>query len=626
MGTNASKPMKLSRKTMVFFVTIMALLVLVLTVFSAFSFRRFSLYTAERHARSVAETVKVGLTESMINGTIDKRQQFLGRLAGVPGVQGVRVMRGPAVVAQFGPGLSSESAGDSGAERVLATGREHFETLEHDGELVFHAVIPYIATSQGIPNCLQCHAVADGAVLGVVSIDISLREVRREGIVAVILISLSVFAAALLALLLLRHLLRPLEETAREVQEVTELAVGGNFHRRIRQRSGDEVGEIAGNLNRLMDFLDREVTTIRTRVSQLMRHKITDGGNQLVHTTEMVEGLVEASQFKQAIEEDQTKFEIYGRLGDILRDKYNFSRFTIYEVSPSKNRMTTVMVDGELGVSCRWCDPQILVDAGYCRARRTGHEVDATNYPNLCTMFRPAQGGETHICLPINQSGTPGSVVQVVVSPEEAQLAHYMMPFIAVYLREAGPVLEAKRLMEHLRENSMRDAMTGLYNRRFIEEYVSTLVGTSQRRKSPFTVLMLDLDFFKQVNDTYGHEIGDKVIKTLADILLRNVRSSDMAVRYGGEEFLLVLIDTGIEAGLNVAEKIRAEVEQTKIPLPGGMLQKTISIGVAEFPNDSDTFWQVVKFADVALYRAKAGGRNRVVRFLPEMWGEDNHY
>ncbi|MFN3295006.1 MAG: GGDEF domain-containing protein, partial [Gemmobacter sp.] len=177
--------------------------------------------------------------------------------------------------------------------------------------------------------------------------------------------------------------------------------------------------------------------------------------------------------------------------------------------------------------------------------------------------------------------GMVGCVVQIVVAAEEAPLARLMTLFIAVYLREAGPVLEAKRLMEHLRENALRDAMTGLYNRRFLEEYVTTLVAGSQRRKSPFCVLMLDLDFFKQVNDTHGHEAGDKVIKTLADILLRNIRSSDMAVRYGGEEFLVLLLDTGVQGALKVAEKIRAEVEATKIPLPGGMLQKTVSIGVA---------------------------------------------
>lgn len=618
--------MKLKDKTLVFFVSILAVLVVVLTALSALSFRHFSIYTAERHARSVAETVKVGLTESMINGTIDKRQQFLSRLASVPGVQDVRVVRGPAVVQQFGPGLANESASRKGIEAVLATGKEVFEVVEADGDLVFHAVIPYIANDQGVPNCLQCHAVNTGTVLGAVAIDISFSEVRRQGIIAVVLVSLAVFVAAMVALALLRRMMNPLSETAHAVQEVTSQAVGGNFAGRIRQHSTDEVGDIALNINQLMEFLEREVTTIRTRVAQLMGHHSSDGGNQLVLTTEMVESLVEASQFKQAIEEDQTKLDIYRRLAGMLSQKYDFSRFSIYEVAPSKNRMTPILVDGEAGAPCHWCDPQVTVDASYCRAKRTGHEVNAVGFPGLCTMFRSETPGDTHICLPIIQSGSAGCVVQVVIGADEATLARLMMPYVAVYLREAGPVLEAKRLMEHLRESALRDAMTGLYNRRFLEEYVSALVGGSQRRKSSFSVLMLDLDFFKQVNDTHGHEAGDKVIKTLADILQRNVRSSDMAVRYGGEEFLIVLMDTGAEAALKVAEKIRGEVEATKVPLPGGILQKTISIGVAEYPNDSDTFWQVVKFADVALYQAKATGRNRVVRFAPEMWDADAHY
>jgi len=615
----------LKRKTLVFFFGILTMLVLVLTALSAYSYRRFSLYMAERHARSVAETIKVGLTESMINGTIGKRQQFLSRLAGVPGVQRVRVVRGPAVIAQFGAGLADEKAiGD--AEKVLANGKESFEIVETEEGPLFHAVIPYIANDHGIPNCLQCHAVSNGAVLGAVIIDIPLKEVRNEGTLAVVVVSLTVLTAALLSLLLLRRVMNPLTHTAEAVREVTSLAVGGNFSGRIRQGSDDEIGAIAANLNQLMEFLEREITTIRTRVAQLMGQHATDAGNQLVLTAEMVDSLVEVAQFKQAIEEDQTKHEIYRRLGAVLERKFDFRRYSIYEVANSKNRMTPMLIDGEEGANCRWCDAQILVDAGACRAKRTGHEVDAIDFPGLCTSFRSGQPNDTHICLPMIQSGSTGCVVQIVIDAEEAPLARLMAPYVSVYLREAAPVLEAKRLMEHLRENALRDALTGLYNRRFLEEYANTLVAGCQRRKCQFAVLMLDLDFFKQVNDTHGHEAGDKVIKTLADILARNVRSADIAVRYGGEEFLVVLMDCGAEGALQVAEKIRAETEATKIPLPTGMLQKTISIGVAVYPEDADTFWQVVKFADVALYKAKETGRNKVVRFVAEMWDSDAHY
>lgn len=616
--------MTLNTKTLLFFSTLMGLLVLVLATISLYSFRQFSLYTAEHHARSVAETIKVGLTESMVNGTIGKRLQFLDRLAGVPGVQNVRVMRGPAVVKQFGPGLAQDHQSDGIENQVIGRGEARFDVLENENASIFRAIIPYVATDHGTPNCLQCHAVSNGTVLGAVSIDIPLSDVKRQAITATAMVSLSVFLAALLALLLLRWQLRPLVETAGAVKTVVTQAIGGAFHGRIKQHGSDEVGEITSQLNQLMEFLDEGIGTIGRRVSELMghHHRPLNVGNQLVTTTEMVEGLVEVSRYKQAIEEDQTKLEVYQRLVNVLNDKYDFHQFSIYEVASSKNRMSPIAVDGVINAPCRWCDSQILIDANACRVKRTGHEANGIDSPGICTMFRDESDGEKHLhlCQPITQSGTVGCVVQIVVSIDEAPLAKFMIPFIAVYLRETAPVLEAKRLMEHLRESSLRDAMTGLYNRRFLEEYTSTLVATSQRRQSPFSVLMLDLDYFKQVNDTFGHEAGDKVLKTLAETLVKSVRTSDMVIRYGGEEFLIVLLDTGAEVALDVAEKIRAKVEETKISLPGTMLQKTISIGVSEFPADTDTFWQVVKFADVALYEAKSQGRNRVIRFIPSMW------
>lgn len=620
--------MTLNTKVIVFFSALMGILMLLLVAISLYSFRQFSLYTAERHARSVAETVKVGLTESMVNGTISTRQQFLERLHGVPGVEAVRVIRGPAVSKQFGDGLAQEHALSESEAGVISRGAAAFHVAERNGVQVFHAVIPYTASALGTPNCLQCHAVSHGTVLGAVAIDIPLSEVKQQAIFTVASVIFLVFLTAVLALMLLRRLLRPLVETTNSVKAVVAQAVEGTFTGRIEQRTTDEVGEIAGQINRLMRFLDEGISTIGKRVSELMAYHPQNAGNQLITATEMVEGLVEAAQFKQAIEEDQSKLEVYQRLALVLKDKYDLQQFSIYEVASSKNRITPIVVDSQINPSCHWCDQQILIDANACRVRRTGHEVNAVDFPGICTMFRDhsPEGNLTHICLPMTQSGSVGCVVQLVFPPDQGQFAKLLIPFIAVYLRETAPVLEAKRLMEHLRESSLRDAMTGLYNRRFLEEYITTLVSTTQRRDSVFSVLMLDLDYFKQVNDTFGHEAGDKVLKSLAEILAKSVRTSDLVVRYGGEEFLIVLMDTNTEDALKVAEKIRSKVEETKIALPGISLQKTISIGVAEFPSDADTFWQVVKYADVALYAAKTQGRNRVTRFAPSMWKEGEQY
>jgi diguanylate cyclase (GGDEF)-like protein len=180
--------------------------------------------------------------------------------------------------------------------------------------------------------------------------------------------------------------------------------------------------------------------------------------------------------------------------------------------------------------------------------------------------------------------------------------------------------------MDTLRESNLHDPMTGLKNRRFLEEYIDTVVAGTQRRKQQISLLMLDLDYFKKVNDTHGHDAGDAILKALAAVLRQQVRAADLVIRFGGEEFLVILQDTELGDGDEVGEKIRAAVEATKFQVPGGVLQKTISIGVADFPADSDTFWQAMKYADVALYRAKEEGRNRVLHFRPEMWDQAGEY
>jgi diguanylate cyclase (GGDEF)-like protein len=211
-------------------------------------------------------------------------------------------------------------------------------------------------------------------------------------------------------------------------------------------------------------------------------------------------------------------------------------------------------------------------------------------------------------------------VLQLVLDESRISRATVLAPEVDIYLRETAPVLEAKRLMETLREANLRDPMTGLHNRRFLEESVENLLAQAQRRNAHLSIMMLDLDYFKMVNDTHGHDAGDAVLKALSKVLTRSVRGGDYVIRYGGEEFMILLHETEATAAMDVGEKIRLAVEEMKVPIAGGVLQKTISIGVADYPADSDTFWQTVKFADVALYKAKETGRNRVVRFVPALW------
>lgn len=620
--------MNLNAKVTLFFISIAAGLLAVLVAISLYAFRSFSIASATEHIRTAGEIVRVHLTESMINGVISKRERFLQRLVEVQGLKSARVIRSPEVEKQFGKGLSLESVADDMERTVLKEGKPRFELITQGNETVFRGTIPYIATANGNPNCLQCHQVAEGAVLGAVSMTMSVEALRDKAVLTVAGIAGTVTLFALLLILLLRRLLRPISDTANAVEQAVQRALRGDFKAHVEKRTNDEIGQIATDMNRLLTFLDDGLNRIGSNVARLTERTPAPGENLLTATIDMVEGLTKAAHFKQAIEEDESKSEIYQRLSTTLKDEFELDEFSLYEISTNKKQMKSIMVDGEIADTCRWCDPQILVRPEACRVRRTGHIVDGVSNPAICYSFRPpAELGERrHVCFPVIQSGSVGSVVQLLTTPAEQEKLLGEVPFINVYLRETAPVLETKRLMESLRDSTLRDPMTGLNNRRFLEEYVETLVASVQRKRSQAAILMLDLDYFKMVNDTYGHDAGDAVLKSLSNVLKQSVRASDLVIRYGGEEFLIILIDSHGEAAEGVAENIRAAVEAMKVQISGIVLQKTISIGIADFPTDSETFWQAVKYADVALYQAKEQGRNRVIRFKPEMWSDPKEY
>ncbi|HEX5670091.1 MAG TPA: GGDEF domain-containing protein, partial [Sulfuricurvum sp.] len=141
-----------------------------------------------------------------------------------------------------------------------------------------------------------------------------------------------------------------------------------------------------------------------------------------------------------------------------------------------------------------------------------------------------------------------------------------------------------------------------------------------------YSILMIDIDYFKMVNDTYGHDCGDLVIKSLAEILQTTVRKADLPIRYGGEEFLVLLHNTTPEGALLVGEKIRTVFAAKKYQFGNDTVAKTLSIGIAHFPGDADSIWKVIKFADLALYEAKHTGRNRVVEFEPRLFTGGNDF
>ena len=172
---------------------------------------------------------------------------------------------------------------------------------------------------------------------------------------------------------------------------------------------------------------------------------------------------------------------------------------------------------------------------------------------------------------------------------------------------------------ERLRHMSRTDALTGLENRRAIEKQLETMFAHGQRLSEPLSCVMSDLDRFKSVNDEHGHHAGDAVLKQFAGILKRTAREIDVVGRYGGEEFIVLLPGTVLDAAVTFAERVRKEVEAHTFVFDGGSVRRTASFGVAGWPHprisDCD---RIVRAADDALYVAKESGRNRVIRFDSE--------
>ena len=381
---------------------------------------------------------------------------------------------------------------------------------------------------------------------------------------------------------------RPLKMVIEGLQDIAGGKGQAALTKRIAITSNDEIGLLSSEFNALMESINN------------------------------------LSVFKKVIEEDDNLEEVYQRLAEIFTQQVGIKKCFLYQIINAKNAMQLTYP------SCfdqaeMLCNHAILDDNDLCKARRTGHTITSTMYPAICRQFT-GPVGTVHYCLPIIVGGAPVAVVQFVFDASDGPSGLKAMEskvFKAEqYINESLAVIQTKRLMRSLKDSALIDPLTGLNNRRYLQEYTEKIVAGVLRRGKAIGLIMCDLDYFKQVNDTYGHNAGDLVLKETSMVIRQSIRDSDIVIRFGGEEFLAVLLDVAEGESLKIAEKIRENIQQLKIKLPDGIIQKTISLGVSEFPADTGTLWSCIKFADVALYRAKEEGRNRTVRFTKEMWQE----
>lgn len=230
------------------------------------------------------------------------------------------------------------------------------------------------------------------------------------------------------------------------------------------------------------------------------------------------------------------------------------------------------------------------------------------------------------LCVPLMAQGEALGIVslQIMRSQEEVDTAgrsswEAQRRLAVVLAEQVALALGNLRLRESLKNQSICDPLTGLFNRRYMEESLEREFSRANRSKTSVAIIMMDLDHFKRFNDTFGHQAGDTLLRTLGDLLKRNTRGQDIACRYGGEEFAIVLTDSNLAGALQRAEILRQQVKQLSVEYAGQLLGAiSISMGVALYPGHGTTMGDVLRAADQALYCAKREGRDRVSSWTAE--------
>jgi diguanylate cyclase (GGDEF)-like protein len=250
--------------------------------------------------------------------------------------------------------------------------------------------------------------------------------------------------------------------------------------------------------------------------------------------------------------------------------------------------------------------------------RGSPHVFDAARPTARCEHLNGAAEAQAHgICVPLASQGSVLGLLHVG-SGHGGQLSDVERAAVESVGEHLAVVLYSLALRESLRVQSLRDPLTGLYNRRYLEESLPREIERCERRGRPLSVLMLDVDHFKRFNDEHGHGAGDALLTRIGEVLAAVTRGEDIACRYGGEEFTIVMPEANTEQAAARAEQIREAIADATISYMRRELGPvTISIGISELRPGMDSRETLMAGADRALYAAKAQGRNRVVRNVP---------
>lgn len=570
------------------------------------NFRDLGIKSAEKRALLTAEIVKGGLTAHMVNGMMDKRAYFLEQIENIDNISALWVARSPAVIKQFGGGLNNEIARDDIDKKVLKSGEIVKEMLETATKSTMRMTIPFTASAFSTPNCISCHDAKEGEVLGAVSMIIDVSDVRGSSLATVTYIALLAVIIMLLVLFFVNKFLKPYINIFYSIRDVMMAAYDGNYSKRVDGGTLLESKAVADMLNALLEKLQKVFQEIDKKVYIFLQNKNKKTSNDpLVNINNTIDQLSEIYKFKQTIEHDENLEDIYDRLAYVFKTKFNIEDFSFIE-SDTTSGIKKVVYSSN-GCHC-------AIEDGECRADRINAIVDSSIFDNSCPKFNDTP--LDYLCIPYSISNEMDLIISIVTKDEEDRLRiRSLVGLIEDYISTAQPTIVSKKLMQILNKVARVDQLTGMYNRKYLDEFTDTAIPQALRTNTSYGILMIDIDFFKMINDTYGHDVGDEAIRIISRVIKDSIRASDIAIRFGGEEFIVLLYNCEKEYIKEVAEKIRTTFAKQRISAGSESFSKTLSVGAVMFPQDSDSIWKCIKFADISLYHAKEHGRNQVVCF-----------
>lgn len=415
-------------------------------------------------------------------------------------------------------------------------------------------------------------------------------------------------------------------EIAGETDDISERITSGEtlqLTRRLRRKDGTEIdveihavslriaGKVVGTLGICQDITERK----RNQVELLDTNERL--ALLLSETERRAHEAAQLSELGELLLSCQTAEEAYDIVAKVMMRLFPGQSGALCVINSSRNLVEAVAVWGSTLTTDRAFTPED------CWALRRGrvHVMGDNSTSPRCAHMQSAVSSFT-VCIPMVAQGETVGVLHLedeLVMPGQQRSAKG--PPLADHVRLATTIAEQVslslanlRLREALRNQSIRDPLTGLFNRRFLDDSLQRELRRASRKNRPLSILMLDIDHFKRFNDTFGHEAGDILLRHLGSFLQSYIRADDLAFRYGGEEFVIILPEASLDSARQRAEQLVKDFKRLDVQYRGTTLGPlTVSVGLAAFPDHGTTGENILRAADQALYRAKEEGRDRVV-------------